>query len=341
MKYYLFFVLAVISFSSAKAAGKDSIYKYDLPDSVKAVSFIASIQVQSVTTKKEVFAGIRTDNVKLSLEANKDAREVVFEFPGSAAVMAKGLSIESDEKGELEWKYEWATHEDYKLLLSAAADSAGNFVLYSGYIFLPKESKWKLIGTCKISGQWSTIQKPEAFYTGTKNKFQVAITDAWAQRNNGSWKSLQSKDSISPVVNVMSHVDSLQQFSTDIGIIQQNIAAGRIDTKENAEGVYYKILQQGAGRKISVDDTVSVFYKLTLLNDTVIVDQAKDKPAIFPLKRLIKGWQIGVPLLNAGGKIRLVIPSAHAYSIRTRAAKIPPNSILVFDIEVVDAKAPR
>ncbi|HEX7904617.1 MAG TPA: FKBP-type peptidyl-prolyl cis-trans isomerase [Chitinophagaceae bacterium] len=341
MKYSLFFVLTVISFSVAKAAGKDSTYKYDLPDSVKAVSFIASIQVQSVTTKKEVVAGIKTEQVKLSLKANKKGREVVFEFPGSAFVMAKGLSIEGDEKGELEWKYEWATDVTYKLLLSAAADSAGNFVLYSGYIFLPKENKWKLIGTCKIAGQWSTIQKPEAFYTGKKNKLVVTINDAWIQRSNGSWKNLQANEPVAPVVNVLSHVDSLQQFNIDKEIIQQHIAAGKIDTKENTEGVYYKILQQGTGRRISVDDTVSVFYKLTLLNDTVIVDQAKDKPATFPLKRLIKGWQIGVPLLNVGGKIRLVIPSAHAYSIRTRAAKIPPNSILVFDIEVVDAKSPQ
>jgi FKBP-type peptidyl-prolyl cis-trans isomerase len=56
---------------------------------------------------------------------------------------------------------------------------------------------------------------------------------------------------------------------------------------------------------------------------------------------LIRGWQIGVPLCKVGGKIRLVIPSNLAYSIRTRAAKIPPNSILVFEIEVVDAKSPQ
>ena len=71
------------------------------------------------------------------------------------------------------------------------------------------------------------------------------------------------------------------------------------------------------------------------------IDQSKEKPAIFPLKRLIKGWQIGVPLLKVGGKIKLVVPSDLAYSIRTRSAKIPPNSILEFEIEVLDAKPPH
>jgi FKBP-type peptidyl-prolyl cis-trans isomerase FklB len=61
-------------------------------------------------------------------------------------------------------------------------------------------------------------------------------------------------------------------------------------------------------------------------------------PATFPLNNLIKGWQIGLSLCKVGGKIRLIIPSGLAYSIRNRATEIPPNSILVFDITVLDVK---
>ena len=100
-------------------------------------------------------------------------------------------------------------------------------------------------------------------------------------------------------------------------------------------------LKEGNGRQVSVNDTVTVYYKGYLLKDGSIFDQTKDKPATFPLKRLIMGWQIGVPLCKVGGKIKIIIPSNLAYSIRTRGAKIPPNSILVFEIEVVDAKAPQ
>ncbi|MBA4197680.1 MAG: hypothetical protein C0459_09020 [Chitinophaga sp.] len=52
----------------------------------------------------------------------------------------------------------------------------------------------------------------------------------------------------------------------------------------------------------------------------------------------MKGWQIGLPLCKVGGTIRLIIPSALAYSIRSRSKAIPPNSILVFDIEVLGVK---
>ncbi len=338
MRYFLLTIPAVLISLLVQATGKDSTVHYNLPDSVKAISFLATINVQGITAKKEAFAGIKTDLVKLALETDRNKKEVVFEFPSNATVKATGLTIKSDEKGELKWEYDWATNESYKLLLAVATDSAGNFSLYSGYIWLPKDSKWKLIGTCRIEGQWSTIKNPAAFISsGKKNAMQATVSDAWCQRNNGSWKKLDGAEQSPPVVNVASHIDSLQQFDTDKKIIEEAIAAGKTDVKNNVEGVYYKIIKEGTGRQVDINDTVTVYYKLTLLNDTAIVDQAKDKPATFPLKRLIKGWQLGVPLSKVGGKIKLVIPSAHAYSIRTRAAKIPPNSILVFDIEVVDA----
>lgn len=144
-----------------------------------------------------------------------------------------------------------------------------------------------------------------------------------------------------PVVNLLSHVDSVDQLNIDLKYIQQSISENKIDTKQSHENVYYTMMKEGTGRQVSVNDTVTVFYKGYLLKDGSIFDETKDKPATFPLKRLIMGWQIGVPLCKVGGKIKIVIPSNLAYSIRTRAAKIPPNSILVFEVEVVDAKAPQ
>jgi len=328
--------VTVLFFSiSSFANGKDSTINYNLPDSVKAVSFLVDISVGTIATKKEVFAGIKTDVVKLSLESEKKEREIVFEFPSSAIVMANGLAVKV-EKGELSWNYNWMENENYKLLIATASDSAGNFALYSGYIFLPKEKKWKLIGTCKISGQWNTLKQPATFRSQLKNNsLQLNIQEAWCQRNNGSWKNLLEKDRSFPVVNLLSQIDSLEQLEID----KRLIIAANTDAKNIHDGVYYTILKEGAGRQVSVNDTVTAFYKGYLLKDGSVFDGTKDKPAIFPLKRLIMGWQIGVPLCKVGGKVKIIIPSALAYSIRTRAAKIPPNSVLVFEIEVVDAKA--
>lgn len=340
MKQFLTAFFLLFSFCSF-GGSKDSLIYYALPDSVKAISFLADLSVGPITTKKEVFAGIKTDVVKLSLEADKKEKEIVFEFPIGSAVMANGLGIKK-EKDELSWKYEWNENENYKLLIATASDSAGNFALYSGYIFLPKEKKWKLIGTCKIQGQWNSLKQPAVFYSEIKNaSVKVNVNEAWCQRNNGSWKNLIEKNIALPIVNLLSHVDSLQQLQLDKEQITKAIAESKIDTKENRDGVYYTIIKEGTGKQVSVNDTVTAFYKGYLLSDNSIFDATKEKPAIFPLKRLITGWQIGVPLCKVGGKIKIVIPSSLAYSIRTRAAKIPPNSILVFEIEVVDAKSPQ
>ena len=134
------------------------------------------------------------------------------------------------------------------------------------------------------------------------------------------------------------HIENTTQYKK---LITQAIAENKTDAKLDHEGVYYTILKEGTGRQVSVNDTVIAYYKGYLFKDNSIFDQTKDKPATFPLKRLIMGWQIGVPLCKVGGKIKIIIPSNLAYSIRTRAAKIPPNSVLVFEIEVVDAKAPQ
>jgi FKBP-type peptidyl-prolyl cis-trans isomerase len=88
-------------------------------------------------------------------------------------------------------------------------------------------------------------------------------------------------------------------------------------------------------------DTLVVHYKGSLFSDGSVFDQTKEKPATFPLGRLIKGWQLGLTQCRVGGKIRLYIPSGSAYGIRTLSTAIPPNSILVFDVEVLDAKEKR
>lgn len=341
MKKCLLSLFAFLLALFTKAADKDSIVHYALPDSVKASQFLAEMKVQSIPTKKEVFAGIQTDIVKLSFESDKGGREIVFEFPASARVLVKGLNTDGSEKGEIGWKYNWEINETYKLLIAVATDSAENFSLYSGYAWLPRENKWKLIGTCRIDGRWSMLRDPASFYsTVRKTNMQVSFGQVWCQRPNGSWKNMKSETLPAPVINLFPHVDSIAQRQIDKQLIDDALTAGKVDAKDYFEGVNYKMLKEGTGRQVSVNDTVTVFYRVTLFSDGSLVDETKDKPAIFPLKRLIRGWQIAVPLCKVGGKIRLVIPSDLAYTIRTRSADIPPNSILVFEIEIVDAKSP-
>ncbi len=139
-----------------------------------------------------------------------------------------------------------------------------------------------------------------------------------------------------PTIDYTKNADSLVQAKKDFALIAQLGIDKKIGTLVQKDGVFYQILKEGNGAFVAVTDTVTVFYKGSLLDGTVF-DQTKEKPATFPLNRLIKGWQIGLPLCKVGGAIRLIIPSGLAYTIRSRSKKIPPNSVLIFDIEVLDA----
>lgn len=333
---YIFILFFLIVMTDVLGLTKDSIINYTAADSVKTISFLTQVNVKAIHTKKENNTGIKADAVSLYMEADKKEREIELEFPEDAIVVAKGVDVKQ-EKGELVWKFNWNINEAYQLMISTATDSASNFILYSGYVYFPSQNKWKLIGTCKISGRWGTIKNVSVFYSN--NKLLVPeFNRVWLQRNNGSWKNLLSETTAVPVINPMSNIDSIAQAAADDAYIQQLIKENKTDAVKQHEGVYYTILKEGTGTKVKVTDTVTVFYKGSLLSDGSVFDQTKDKPATFPLNRLIKGWQIGVPLLKVGGKIKIAIPSGIAYGIRTRAAKIPPNSILVFEVEVLDAK---
>jgi FKBP-type peptidyl-prolyl cis-trans isomerase len=141
-----------------------------------------------------------------------------------------------------------------------------------------------------------------------------------------------------PLIDWSKNADSIAQSIKDNELIQDFIKKTNWKPTGSKDGVYYEILKEGSGANVKVTDTVTVNYKGSLLSDGSIFDQTKDKPATFPLNRLIKGWQIGVPMCKVGGTVRIVIPSAMAYTIRSRSKLIPPNSVLVFDIEVVDVK---
>lgn len=338
MKQIVVFLFCVLCTSIVTAAVKDSVKRYSLPDSLRANGILAQVQVQTVTTRKEVKAGIAAGQVQLYIEADKKETEVVFRYPAGAELIVKGIGVE-EEKNELDWDTDAATVKDAQLYIATASDSALNFRLYSGYVYIAAQKKWKLIGTCRINGEWKQLNAAETIlFTTKKQKAAVGIANLWVQKSNGSLKELSATAAKVPVLMPFSNIDSVQQAATEEKYIQDAIAAGKTDAKNKAVEVYYSIVKEGTGKAVAVTDTVTVFYKGYLFSDGSVFDQTKEKPATFPLNRLIRGWQLALPYCKVGGKIKIVIPSGLAYSIRTRSPKIPPNSMLVFEIEVVDAK---
>lgn len=100
-------------------------------------------------------------------------------------------------------------------------------------------------------------------------------------------------------------------------------------------GLQYEIIEAGSDVKATIDDTVSVTYKGTLLDGTVF-DQNLDEenPISFPLNGVIAGWQEGIQLIGEGGTIHLVIPSKLAYGPQGNQS-IPGNSTLIFDVKLI------
>ncbi len=123
---------------------------------------------------------------------------------------------------------------------------------------------------------------------------------------------------------------------------------GELYLEENAEkegivvtesGLQYEILTEGEGAKPSATSVVEVHYHGTLIDGTVF-DSSVDRgePISFPLNGVIKGWTEGLQLMNVGSKYRFTIPADLAYGPRA-SEKIPGNSVLIFDVELLSFEA--
>ena len=116
------------------------------------------------------------------------------------------------------------------------------------------------------------------------------------------------------------------------------VAAGY---EETPSGLRYKILQKGNGAQATKGAGVSVHYKGQLLDGTVFDSSYKRKQPIdfnVGVGQVIKGWDEGIQLLKVGDKARLVIPSDLAYGSAGAGGVIPPDAMLIFDVELVAVK---
>jgi FKBP-type peptidyl-prolyl cis-trans isomerase len=104
-------------------------------------------------------------------------------------------------------------------------------------------------------------------------------------------------------------------------------------------GVKIEDLTVGTGEEVKPRDTVTIHYKGCLMNGTEFDSSHKrGQPATFPLARLIKGWQEGIPGMKVGGKRRLTIPPELGYGAYGSPPNIPPNATLTFEIELFATK---
>jgi FKBP-type peptidyl-prolyl cis-trans isomerase len=111
----------------------------------------------------------------------------------------------------------------------------------------------------------------------------------------------------------------------------------RLGKKKRVEALTCIDLVEGTGSVIAEGSVISAHYTGAVCETGIIFQSSYDtnKPFVFELHEVIQGWKDGLIGMRVGGTRRLLIPSDMAYGRRRAAATIPPNSDLVFDIELL------
>ena len=133
----------------------------------------------------------------------------------------------------------------------------------------------------------------------------------------------------------MSVKEAKESLDTGIKFLEDNAKIEGVQVTES--GIQYVVLTEAEGEKPVATDTVKVHYKGTFLNgDTFDSSYDRGEPAVFPLNRVIKGWTEGVQLMSVGSKFKFTIPSDLAYGPNGNPPRIPGNSVLQFEIELLE-----
>jgi len=111
------------------------------------------------------------------------------------------------------------------------------------------------------------------------------------------------------------------------------------DVKTTASGLQYQVMKEGNGAQPKSTDNVTVNYRGTLMDGTEFDSSYKrGQPATFPVAGVIKGWTEALQLMKVGSKYKLFIPPALAYGPQSPSPQIPPNSLLIFEVELMNVQ---
>jgi len=169
--------------------------------------------------------------------------------------------------------------------------------------------------------------------------------------------ALGLKDSLSETgpqlseAEVQQVIQEFQQKQQDefVATSTANKEAGEAFLSANSEkegvvvldsGLQYKVITEGSGAKPVAENRVTVHYRGSLIDGTEFDSSyTNNQPATFPLNGVISGWTEGVQLMSEGAKYEFYIPPEMAYGADGRPPVIPPNSTLVFEVELLQANA--
>lgn len=132
---------------------------------------------------------------------------------------------------------------------------------------------------------------------------------------------------------------------------EKNLKAGEEFLAANAKkegvkvtksGLQYQVIKSGKGKTPKLNDTVKTHYHGTLIDGTVFDSSVeRNEPAIFPVNAVIPGWTEALQLMKEGDKWKIFVPAKLAYGERGAGQRIPPNSVLIFELELLEVLPPE
>jgi len=180
------------------------------------------------------------------------------------------------------------------------------------------------------------------------NKINVLLSVISVKSKEQAQKDMQAKQE---QMQKEAEEKAAAQMPVDDKILQDYFAKNNLKPTKTASGLYYTIAKPGAGESPKPGQLVSMKYIGKTLDGkqfdanmdesgNLLDKGGKKEPFTFPLGqgRVIKGWDEGVALLKKGSKATFYLPSPLAYGAQSPSPDIAPNSILVFNVELVDFK---
>jgi FKBP-type peptidyl-prolyl cis-trans isomerase FklB len=214
---------------------------------------------------------------------------------------------------------------------------------------------WVLLGFCSVI--WAAkpaTQKEQFSYTigyrfATDIQNQGLDLDAvWVGKAISHVLNGQSLDLSDEQMNAAMEAYKKERLAQLTQMGNKNLQTGQAYLEKNGtskgvvtldNGMQYKIIVAGKGKKPKPEDKVVVHYKGTLIDGTEFDSSYKrGQPASFNVNGVIQGWQQALVMMSEGSKWELAIPPHLAYGARGSGPQIGPNETLLFEVELLEVK---
>lgn len=218
-------------------------------------------------------------------------------------------------------------------------DSTNTGLIYEGFAMLKEGDsvEFKLPAKDFFENTARAPMPPDIDSTSLLT-FNIGVDDVMSEEEFDAFRTEQMRKQREEML-----AGQAEQMKIDSAMIEEYLKENNIDAKTTESGIRYVITKKGKGVQPSPGDSVFVQYTGKFLDGTKFdssYDREGQKPLAFPIGQgmVIPGWDEGIALLNEGSKATLYVPSPLAYGPQGAGGVIEPNSVLVFDVELVDVK---